>query len=49
MNSNQDCIQFKIIKYVARGLGLDKNLGLRKDAPPAGNILATITLPMPSG
>ncbi len=49
MNPNQDCIQFKIIKYVARGLGLDKNLGLRKDAPPAGNILATITLPMPSG
>ena len=49
MNSNQDCIQFKIIKYVSRGLGLDKNLGLRKDAPPAGNILATITLPMPSG
>ena len=49
MDTNQDCIQFKIIKYVARGLGLDKNLGLRKDAPPAGNILATITLPMPSG
>jgi len=49
MNSNQDCIQFKIIKYVSRGLGLDKNLGLRKDAPPAGNILTTITLPMPSG
>ena len=49
MNTNQDCIQFKIIKYVSRGLGLDKNLGLRKDAPPAGNILATITLPMPSG
>jgi hypothetical protein len=49
MDTNQDCIQFKIIKYVARGLGLDKNLGLRKDTPPAGNILATITLPMPSG
>ena len=49
MDTNQDCIQFKIIKYVSRGLGLDKNLGLRKDAPPAGNILATITLPMPSG
>lgn len=49
LNTNQDCIQFKIIKYVSRGLGLDKNLGLRKDAPPAGNILATITLPMPSG
>jgi len=49
MDQNQDCIQFKIIKYVARGLGLDKNLGLRKDAPPAGNILTTITLPMPSG
>jgi len=49
MDTNQDCIQFKIIKYVARGLGLDKNLGLRKNAPPAGNILATITLPMPSG
>jgi hypothetical protein len=48
MDTNQDCIQFKIIKYVSRGLGLDKNLGLRKDAPPAGNILATITLPMPS-
>ena len=49
MDTNQDCIQFKIIKYVSMGLGLDKNLGLRKDAPPAGNILATITLPMPSG
>lgn len=49
MDTNQDCIQFKIIKYVSRGLGLDKNLGLRKDTPPTGNILATITLPMPSG
>ena len=46
----QDCMKFQIIQYVPSKLGIgEQNTTLRTSAPALKNILATITLPMPSG
>ena len=47
----QDCMKFQVIEYVAKGLGLTneiKNVSLRTNSRNT-KLLATITLPMPSG
>ena len=50
MNDNQDCMKFQIIQYVPSKLGIGaQNTTLRTSVPALKNILATITLPMPSG
>ena len=50
MNDNQDCMKFQIIQYVPSKLGIGaQNTTLRTSSPALKNILATITLPMPSG
>jgi hypothetical protein len=51
MDQNQDRIQFQVIEYVAKGLGLTnatQNISLRTNSRNTKS-LATITLPMPSG
>ena len=51
MDQNQDRMQFQVIEYVAKGLGLTnatQNVSLRKNSRNTTS-LATITLPMPSG
>jgi len=46
----QDCMKFQIIQYVPSKLGIGaQNTTLRTSTPALKNILATITLPMPSG
>jgi len=51
MDQNQDRMQFQVIEYVAKGLGLTnatQNISLRTNSRNTKS-LATITLPMPSG
>lgn len=49
-SENQDTIQFNMVKYRPRPLTSDsKTLNAVGERPPAGDIIGTVTLPVPNG